>query len=347
LPSINFLSPDNLKKKPFCMGRTAKAASNRYRGLDKWYFFGITRNRRRFMAGPRTETRHKDAQGIDLRAPEAVLQVLAEGQIDAAKAALSAIPSISLAAETAARALVGGGRIAYAAAGSSGLMALADGLELPGTFGIPRERIVIRIAGGAANFHELANGAEDDAETGTADVAGLGKGDCLIALSASGTTPYVLGALRAAKAAGAATIGIANNAGAPLLADCDVPVLLETPAEVIAGSTRMGAGTAQKIALNMISTLMAVHLGHVHDGYMVNLQPDNVKLKDRAARIVAAIAGCPQERAVELLAKSGGSVKAAILMASGAGDADEARRLLLEAGQRLRPALAMIEGNTA
>lgn len=224
--------------------------------------------------------------------------------------------------------------------------AAAGSLELPGTFGIPRERIVILIAGGAANFHELANGAEDDAGMGAAEVAaaGIGVGDCLIALSASGTTPYALGALRAAREGGAETVAIANNAGAPLLELADVPVLIETPAEVIAGSTRMGAGTAQKIALNMISTLMAIRLGHVHDGYMVNLRPDNVKLKDRAARIVAAIAGCGTEAAAELLEKSGGSVKVAILMASGARDAATAERLLQSAGQHLRPALAMIEG---
>ncbi|MGC4024728.1 MAG: N-acetylmuramic acid 6-phosphate etherase [Mesorhizobium sp.] len=299
------------------------------------------------MAERRTETLHNEAQGIDLRAPEAVLRVLAQGQAEAANAVVAAIPSIAKAAETAARSLAGGGRIAYAAAGSSGLMALADGLELPGTFGIPRERIVILIAGGAANFHELANGAEDDAEMGATDVAGIGAGDCLIALSASGTTPYALGALNAAKANGAATIGIANNANTPLLTQADISILLETPAEVIAGSTRMGAGTAQKIALNMMSTLMAIHLGHVHDGYMVNLRPDNVKLKDRAARIVAAIAGCTPDVAAELLARSGGSVKAAILIASGAQDAADAERLLQSAGQRLRPALAMIEGSTS
>ncbi|MCO5064007.1 MAG: N-acetylmuramic acid 6-phosphate etherase [Rhizobiaceae bacterium] len=300
------------------------------------------------MAERRTETQHSKAQGLDLRAPEAVLRVLADGQTEAARAVVAAIPSIARAAEAVARALADGGRIAYAAAGSSGLMALADGLELPGTFGLARDRIVILLAGGAANFHELANGAEDDADLARSDVANarIGEGDCLIAVSASGTTPYALGALLEAGVRGATTVGIANNAGAPLFDLADVPVLIETPAEVIAGSTRMGAGTAQKIALNMMSTMMAIHLGHVHDGYMVNLRPDNVKLKDRAARIVAAIAGCAPETAAELLGRSGGSVKAAILMASGARDAADAERLLKSAGQRLRPALAMIEGST-
>ena len=124
-------------------------------------------------------------------------------------------------------------------------------------------------------------GPEDDETQAARDVAnaGIGKGDCLIALSASGTTPYAVAALKAAKAAGAATIGIANNEGAPLLGLADIAILLPTPPELIAGSTRMGAATAQKIALNMMSTLMAIHLGHVHDGYMVNLHADNMKLQ--------------------------------------------------------------------
>ncbi|MBX3597628.1 MAG: N-acetylmuramic acid 6-phosphate etherase [Rhizobiaceae bacterium] len=299
------------------------------------------------MAETRTETQHGEAQGIDLLAPQSVLRVLAQGQLDAANSVFAAIPSIARAAEEAARALAGGGKIAYAAAGSSGLMALADGLELPGTFGIPQDRIRILLAGGAANFHELANDAEDDKQLARDDVAsaGIGAGDCLIALSASGSTPYAVEALRVAESLGAKTIAIANNPRAILFNHADIPVLVETPAEVIAGSTRMGAGTAQKIALNMMSTLMAIHLGHVHDGYMVNLRPDNLKLKDRAARIVAAIAGCTPDMAAELLSKSGGSVKAAILIASGAQDADDAERLLQGTGQRLRPALAMIEGS--
>ena len=124
--------------------------------------------------------------------------------------------------------------------------------------------------------------------------AGIGAGDCLIAVSASGSTPYAVGALEEATRRGARTIAIANNEGSPLLELAEAPILLKTPPELIAGSTRMGAGTAQKIALNMLSTLAAIHLGHVHDGYMVNLHADNLKLKRRAARIVSAIAGCDE-----------------------------------------------------
>ncbi|WP_136625521.1 N-acetylmuramic acid 6-phosphate etherase, partial [Mesorhizobium norvegicum] len=203
----------------------------------------------------------------------------------------------------------------------------------------------ILIAGGDEAFRTLAGGPEDDTEEAAAAVAkaGLGKGDCLIAISASGTTPYAVRAIEEAARRGAATIGIANNRDSALLRQAQTAILLETPPELIAGSTRMGAGTAQKIALNMLSTLTAVHLGHVHDGYMVNLMADNIKLRDRAARIVAAVSGRGTDEAARLLEKSGGAVKTAILLAAGADSADAAQKILEEAGQKLRPALSALE----
>ena len=223
---------------------------------------------------------------------------------------------------------------------------LADALELPGTYGIPRARIVVLFAGGAAALQDMAGAPEDDAAQAAREVAdaGLGKGDCLIAVSASGSTPYAVGALEEAVRRGARTIAIANNAGSPLLECAEAPILLATPPELIAGSTRMGAGTAQKIALNMLSTLAAIHLGHVHDGYMVNLFADNIKLRGRAARIVAAIAGCDEQAALAALEKTGGQVKPAVLIAAGA-DAKTAEELLDGTGRRLRPALSKLEGS--
>ncbi|PBB67479.1 N-acetylmuramic acid 6-phosphate etherase [Mesorhizobium sp. WSM4312] len=299
------------------------------------------------MAETRTEALHRNAEGLDIQAPEAILVSLADAQIEAAKAVRHAIPAIAKAAEIIAGRLSGGGKLAYAAAGSSGLMALADALELPGTFGIRRDRIAILIAGGDEALRTLAGGPEDDTEEAAAAVAnaGIGVGDCLIALSASGATPYAVRAIEEAASQGAATIGIANNRDSALLRQAETAILLETPPEVIAGSTRMGAGTAQKIALNMLSTLTAVHLGHVHDGYMVNLLADNIKLRDRAARIVAAISGRDRDEAARLLEKSGGAVKTAILLAAGADSADAAEKLLEGTGQRLRPALSAIEGS--
>ena len=182
----------------------------------------------------------------------------------------------------------GGGRLAYAAAGSSGLMALADALELPGTYGIPRDRIAILIAGGDEALRTSGRrpgGRHRRRPRAPSPTPASARGDCLIAVSASGSTPYAVRRAATKRARrGAATIAIANNAGTPLLRPWPTsPILLATPPEVIAGSTRMGAGTAQKIALNMLSTLAAIHLGHVHDGYMVNLIADNIKLRDRAA----------------------------------------------------------------
>ncbi|ANT49556.1 N-acetylmuramic acid 6-phosphate etherase [Mesorhizobium amorphae] len=299
------------------------------------------------MAEKRTEAHHQNAKGLDIQAPDAILSFLAEAQIEAARAVRGAIPAIANAAEIIAGRLAGGGKLAYAAAGSSGLMALADALELPGTFGIARDRIAILIAGGDEAFKTLAGGPEDDTEEASAAVAGAGlsEGDCLIAISASGSTPYAVRALEDARSRGAATVAIANNKDTPLLKLADVAILLETPPELIAGSTRMGAGTAQKIALNMLSTLTAIHLGHVHDGYMVNLTADNIKLRDRAARIVGAISGRGRDDAARLLEKSGGVVKTAILLAAGAASADAAEKILERTGRKLRPALSAIEGS--
>ncbi|WP_269932683.1 N-acetylmuramic acid 6-phosphate etherase [Aminobacter sp. HY435] len=299
------------------------------------------------MAPRRTEAVHKDAQGIDAQAPESILRLLADAQADAARSVHAAIPEIAEAAEKVAASLAAGGRLVYAAAGSSGLMALADALELPGTFGIPRERVFILLAGGAEALVNLAGAPEDDSAQAVRDVAatGLGKGDCLIAISASGSTPFAMGALEEARRRGAATIAIANNSGAPMFGLAETSVLLATPPEVVAGSTRMGAGTAQKIALNMMSTLAAIRLGHVHDGYMVNLVADNIKLHERAARIVAAVAGCEPGEAQALLERSGGSVKIAILLAAGAASLEAANRLLEGTDHKLRPALSKLEGS--
>lgn len=299
------------------------------------------------MAEMRTEALHRSAEGLDIQPPQAVLSALADAQIEAAMAVRNSVSQIASAARLIADRLASGGRLIYAAAGSSGLMALADALELPGTYGIARDRIVILIAGGDEALRNLAGGPEDDtteAEKAVAD-AGVGPADCVIAISASGSTPYAVRALEVAKANGASTIAIANNGNAPLFNKADVAVLIETPPEVIAGSTRMGAGTAQKIALNMMSTLAAIHLGHVHDGYMVNLTADNKKLRDRAARIVSAITGRGKDEAEALLERGGGQVKTAILLAAGAASAEAARRLLDGTGQKLRPALSAIEGS--
>jgi N-acetylmuramic acid 6-phosphate etherase len=298
------------------------------------------------MSATQTEMTHGSAKGFDLKPPQEALQVLAVAQAEAAAAVQSAVPQIAAAAELAAHCMATGGQLVYAAAGSSGLMALADALELPGTYGIPKERIKVLMAGGMAVLTNLAGAPEDDEDEASGEIAkaGVKAGDCVIALTASGRTPFALAAVKAARALGAKTVGMANNAGAPLLDLVDVPICLPTPPEVIAGSTRMGAGTAQKIALNMLSTMMAVHLGHVHDGYMVNVVADNIKLRGRARRIVMAVSDVPEEEAAHWLELAKGSIKAAILLAAGAKDGPEADRLLAQNQNRLRPSLLALRG---
>ena len=293
------------------------------------------------MSATRTELTHASAAGFDARPPQDALAILAAAQAEAARAVQEAVPDIAEAAQLAARCLGNGGRLIYAAAGSSGLMALADALELPGTYGLAHDRIKVLLAGGHEALTRMEGGPEDDGDAARAAMAEaeVRAGDCVIALTASGYTPYPMAAVEAARAAGASTIGISNNRGAPLFDKVDVAICLPTPPEVIAGSTRMGAGTAQKIALNMLSTMMAVHLGHVHDGFMVNLIADNAKLRDRARRIVMAVSGVSDETAAAALEQAGGGVKLAILLAAGAEGVSHAQKLLAENRGHLRPAL--------
>ncbi|HYH46589.1 MAG TPA: N-acetylmuramic acid 6-phosphate etherase [Thermoanaerobaculia bacterium] len=292
------------------------------------------------MPTRRTETQHRDAKGLHALAPRIALDRLLGGQLDAAAVVASAMPAIEAAARLAARTLEGDGRLGYAGAGSSGLMALADALELAGTFGIPAERTPVLFAGGAAALLAMTGAVEDDDAAATRDLeaAGLGTGDAVIAVSASGSTPYTLAIAEAARARGVAVVGIANAVGSPLLGTADVAILLDTGPELVAGSTRMCAATAQKIALNMISTLTGLLLGHVYDGYMVNVVADNAKLRDRAARIVGAVSGATEAVARAALDSTGGAVKSAVLVAAGTDQAT-AESLLAASGGHIGPAL--------
>ena len=271
------------------------------------------------MAPRSTEGRHPASEGLHARAGLSVLEDLLAAQQAALVQLRPALPALERAADLAAAALRDGGKMGYAGAGSSGLMALADCLELSGTFGLPPARTPMMFAGGAAALLHMVGSVEDDPDLARADLdrAALGPGDVVLVLAASGRTPYALEVARGARARGVTVIGFANVAGAALLDLADVPVLLETGPEVVTGSTRMGAATAQKVALNMISVLVGIRLGHVHDGYMVNLVADNDKLIDRAARIVAAVAGVSRADADLALAATAGAVKPAILVSRG------------------------------
>jgi len=287
----------------------------------------------------RTEQPHELAQGLETLAPEVILSALVEGQIAALTALRPVLNNLAAGAVAMANSIRMGGRLYYAAAGSSGLMGMADGLELPGTFGLSPQQIVIALAGGAASLTHMAGDTEDDANAAERDAANLRPQDCVIGISASGSTPYPLAFLHAAAQVGAARIALVNTPASPMLAVAQVGICLETPPEVIAGSTRLGAATAQKAALNTMSSLMGMQLGHVHDGMMVNLVADNIKLADRAARIVARIAGCDLDTAHHHLTAANGAVKPAILLAKGARNLAHATEILGIAQGHLRRAL--------
>lgn len=288
-----------------------------------------------------TETvdpRHAD---IATRPLAEAVAAMWEGQRHAVAVLESQLGAIAAAASAMAERLRDGdGRIAYAGAGTSGRIAVQDGVELAPTFGWDPERLIYLMAGGAAALTGAVEGAEDDAEAGAAAATdhGLGPNDVLIALAASGRTPFTCAALEAARARGALTIGIANNPGARLLRAADHAILADTGAEVIAGSTRMGAGTAQRAALTTLSSAAMVALGLVHQGRMIAMRPTNAKLKDRAVAMVAELAGVTGAAAQAALMQSHDDVSLAVLLARGT-DRGEAAELLLRNRGRLAAAL--------
>ena len=289
-----------------------------------------------------TEQSVDAAKGIDTWAGVDILNALIEGQERAIAAVKNAIPDIAAAAEVLATRLGAGGRLAYAGAGTSIRVAVQDGSELPATFGMAEEKLLYLIAGGRVALFDTLAEAEDDADAGRRDGAQLLPTDTLVAVAASGRTPYTIAVAESAKAKGATVIAVVNNRDTALGALGDIEIVLESGAEVIAGSTRMAAGTAQKAALNLLSTLAHIRLGAVHDGLMVNVQAGNIKLRQRAAEIVAKISGASIVEAVAALERAQGQVKPAILLCAGAANAEAALQLLQGTKGNLRLALAQL-----
>ncbi|MCC5954501.1 MAG: N-acetylmuramic acid 6-phosphate etherase [Natronohydrobacter sp.] len=273
------------------------------------------------------------------------LRAIWESQMAAVAGIGPALPTLAEVVEAALPRLRAGGRLVYAGAGTSIRIAVQDGTELGPTFNWPEERTHYLIAGGPAALSLGIEGAEDDAEDARAQVAAaeIGAQDVVIGLAASGRTPFTIAAIEAARAAGALTVGISCNPGARLLEVAEHAVVTETGAEVVAGSTRMKAGTAQKVVLNMISTQVMVRLGHVHDGLMVDMRPQNIKLRGRARDMVMRIADVSPESADAALEQCGWRVKPAVLVALGASP-DQADASLAQAGGMLRLAIASYRG---
>jgi N-acetylmuramic acid 6-phosphate etherase len=258
-----------------------------------------------------------------------------------AHAVAATLPAVAEAVTRIADALARGGRLLYVGAGTSGRLAVLDAAECPPTFGTPPAMVQAVLAGGPAAFLDAVEGAEDDAAAGARemDVRSVGPHDAVVGVAASGETPFTVGAVRRARARGAWTAGIACNPGSTLAAACDVAIVPVVGPEVIAGSTRLKAGTAQKLVLNMLSTLAMVRLGKVYGNLMVDMRATNAKLRRRAARIVAAAAGVDEARADATLGVAEGRVRVAIVMLRLGLDAAQARTRLEQAGGSLRRAL--------
>jgi N-acetylmuramic acid 6-phosphate etherase len=269
-----------------------------------------------YMSTEEVDPRFAD---LDAWSLTSAMEAMWEGQLAAVAAIGHALPAITAATEAAKAALGDRGRLVYVGAGTSGRVAVQDGAELMPTFAWPKDRVRFIVAGGDSAFVTSIEGAEDDVDDAVLQInaARLTSHDVVIAVAASGTTPFTIAALRRASSSGAVTIGVANNPGTALLASAKFPILVETGRELIAGSTRMKAGTAQKVVLNLISSGIMLRLGRVYRGMMVNMQPTNSKLKRRAEAMVAQIAHCDPSCAARSLARAEGDIKTAVLLALG------------------------------
>jgi len=288
----------------------------------------------------RTEQINPRYADLDSWSVAEILAAMYEGQLAAAAAVRGALGAITAAVEDAVPALQQGGRIVYAGAGTSGRIGVQDGSELSPTYDWPADRVVFAMAGGLDALVRSAEQAEDNEAAGAQAMmdAKVGATDVVIGIAASGTTPFTIGALRAAGAAGALTIAVANNPGAPLFEVARHRILIDTGSEVIAGSTRMNAGTAQKIVLNLLSSAVMVKMGRVYRGLMVDMRVRNAKLRRRAGAIVSEIVRCPESDAVRYLEQADGDVKTAILLGLGI-DRGKVAELLWRHGGNLRAAI--------
>jgi N-acetylmuramic acid 6-phosphate etherase len=276
-----------------------------------------------------TEREHPQATGLDLLPTPQLVELLIADQREAVDAVISQTQNLSRAVDEIAKRLERGGRLHYVGAGSSGRIATLDASEMPPTFGTPHEMVHAHVAGGAAALLEAVEGAEDDADAGDAAARECVRaGDAVVGISAGGTAAYVVAAIARAATIGAYTVGLTSAEGSPLALASQEPIVLATGAEVLTGSTRLKAGTAQKIALNAISTAVMVRLGKVFGNLMVDLVAKNRKLHARALRIVAKIGRVDEERAGELLDRAGGRVKVAVVMERRKLDAAQAEALL-------------------
>jgi len=288
-----------------------------------------------------TEQRNPRTHGLDLLPTRELLRALNREDATVPHAVEREIPAIARAVETMTRALSSGGRVFYVGAGTSGRLATLDASELPPTFGVSQNKIQAVIAGGSRALTHAVEGAEDSSSQGAKDVTAknITNRDVVVGITASGSTPYVLGALSAAKKIDAATIGITSNRSSPLAKAVKIFIATNTGAEAVSGSTRLKAGTAQKLVLNMLSTATMVRLGRVYDNWMIGVALTNQKLRKRGQRIIEEASGASVCEAARALRQAGHDPCIALIMLKKQVTAAEARRRLRAANGNVRKAL--------
>lgn len=290
----------------------------------------------------KTETPALDHAQLDQYPTTELVNALVDDQLNAVNAVRAAAPRLAAAVTAAVPRMEAGGRLIYVGAGTSGRLGLLDSVELYPTFSWPHGRAVALLAGGSDAMFVAVEGAEDDIVQGAADLHSVEvmANDVVLLIAASGATPYVLGALRAARAAGALTIGFANNTDAPIALEAEIGITLDTGAEIISGSTRLKAGTSQKIALNSFSSALMVRLNKVYGNLMVDLKATNAKLVRRAIRLTSFATGASEDAARAVLEGCDFHVKTAIVALSKQTGVEEARVALEAARGSVRQALA-------
>jgi N-acetylmuramic acid 6-phosphate etherase len=290
-----------------------------------------------------TEARNPRTTNIDRVSTLEVLELINAEDQQVAEAVRTTLPRLAAAVDLAVEALRQGCRVHYVGAGTSGRLGVLDAAELPPTFAVPSEWFVTHAAGGPAALLRAMEGAEDDEEAGARELAESAKrGDVVVGLAASGRTPYVVGALRASRDLGAATVLITANPHAPVGTEVDVLVAVDTGPEVVAGSTRMKAGTAQKLVLNAFSTAVMVRLGRTYSNLMVDLVASNAKLRGRMLEILGEATGLPAATCADALTEAGGELKTAIVAVLGEVSAERARDALARSEGHVHAALAFL-----
>lgn len=293
------------------------------------------------LRGLTTETRNSETWNLDEMTPLEIAQVMNRNDAGVPAAIAQKLPEIAKIISVVEKAFLEGGRLIYMGAGTSGRLGVLDASECLPTFGVSSELVIGLIAGGDRALRNAAEGAEDNLEMGKEDLEKLGltAKDVVVGLAASGRTPYVVGGLQYARVVGCTTAAVVCNKGSEIAAEADIPVEIEVGPEVLTGSTRLKAGTAQKLVLNMISTGAMVRTGKVYQNLMVNVVRSNEKLCIRAENIVIDATGVEREEAKKVIAEADGNVKLAVVMILAGCTAEEAKERLEQAGGHVREAV--------